>query len=94
MSEQKPASKQAKSKEAQGYTAYGPKCGNCKHRQFDMELPNWMVQHNEIHAKLDSGVTQYGDQHKQPKNQRCGIGGFAIKVQGWCVKHEQEPRHE
>ena len=90
MSDQKTSSKQAKAKQEQGYTAEGPKCGNCKHRQFDMVLPAWMVEHNRVHAELDSGIKQYGDQYKQPKNQRCGIGGFAIKVQGWCVKHEAQ----
>lgn len=82
MTEQKTPTKQAKAKQEQGYTAEGPKCGNCKHRQFDMVLPAWMAEHNRL------GVEQYGDKYKQPKNQRCGISGFAIKVQGWCVKHE------
>lgn len=86
-------SKQSEAWQSQGYTVKGPKCGNCKYRQCDMVLPAWMAADNR--RRYDRGEPPvYGDKYAQPKKQRCGIGGFAIKGQGWCVKHEQEPRHD
>ena len=52
-------------------------CGNCAHMLCDMELPAWM--------QKQPGV--WGDEYKQEKSHRCGIGGFPVKKLGSCCEH-------
>lgn len=71
-------SKQTEAKERQQYTpkAIPNLCGNCANRKFDR------VDTNEESAKKfpHSNIQPYF----QDVNQRCGIGGFAIKKMGTC----------
>jgi hypothetical protein len=73
-------SKQAAAKEAQGYTTDKRNCSNCAHRQCDRRLPAWMQRENARHPEHPT----WGDHHAQEVNQRCGIGGFAVKATAWC----------
>lgn len=63
-----------KQAEKQNYEPKGPTCATCNNRVFKLELPAWMAQ--------QPGV--WNETYKLEKNQRCGIGGFAIKKQGCC----------
>jgi hypothetical protein len=74
--------KQAEAKVAQQYTRESPRCGNCKHHRFDMVMPAWMAAQNK------SGQESWGKEHEQPKNRRCGIGGFGVVAAGHCQKYE------
>ncbi len=84
-------SKQSEAKEKQGYVSkFEPDiCGNCANLMFDMEFPEWIKEHNKniIEGKRNYSFNKdgmYGDEHKQQKNLRCGIGGFSVKKQGSC----------
>ena len=88
-------SKQSDAKALQGYTTVPNLCGNCAHRRFDMKLPAWMQEHN---ARLDAQVQKgqaltweryYGEGSALESNQRCGLGGFAIKKTATCHQHEE-----
>lgn len=81
-------SEKAKAKLDQGYQPNGKKCATCKHRMFDLVLPAWMVEDNKAEAARGGGEPRYGDEFMVAKNQRCGIGGFAIKASGLCDRHD------
>jgi len=72
----------AKHKNAIEAQQYEPKfvpgvCGNCAHLKFDLKLPTWM--------EKQPGV--WGDNDRQEKNHRCGLGGFPVKKGGSCAEH-------
>lgn len=76
-------SKQALAKQQQGYSTEPTNCGNCKHRSCVKELPSWMIG-DRIYD------TEIGRQrHSIEKNQRCTIGGFAVKKTARCNMWEQ-----
>ena len=87
-------SKQSEAKAKQGYVPkFEPNlCGNCANLKFDMELPAWMQKHNNAIAagEFTFGRPTYGDEHRQKKNMRCGIGGFSVKTQGSCEEWESK----
>lgn len=80
-------SKQSDAKLAQGYQSKPSTCATCKHRQFEMVLPDWMAGINEK-ARANGKPPIYNDMQKVAKNNRCGIGGFAVKLMAFCRKHE------
>ena len=79
-------SKQAKAKEAQGYTTAVSNCGNCVSLTSECALPAWIVRKNEERSRV--GMRPYPvETFGVEKNLRCGIGGFAIKKTATCAKH-------
>lgn len=66
-------SKQSEAKEKQGYTpkAIPQTCQNCSQFLFDRVQTQQPTAHNPAGYWED-------------KNQRCGIGGFAVKKMGTC----------
>lgn len=63
---------------AQGYTTELHNCGNCTHRQFDMEAPLWI--------RKGGYSAEYIERNKAETKQRCGIGGFAVKKAATCAR--------
>jgi hypothetical protein len=72
------ASKAQMAKEAQGYTTELKNCGNCVHHTCTLTLPEWM----RGNARYDKDGER--EKHMRESNQRCGIGGFAIKKTATC----------
>lgn len=69
-------SKQSDAKREQGYA---PKvtpatCGNCRHYE------STITEHQDYMLVIT--VTE--------SNQRCGLGGFAVKKLGWCRMHHEK----
>lgn len=52
-------------------------CGNCAHRVYEMNFPAWMKK---------PGIQHWDEKYKVETNQRCGIGGFAVKKLGSCAE--------
>lgn len=75
-------SKQQQAKEAQGYQEKPRNCGNCAHRAYEVVLSEWMRHTNSIQRR----EIYSADRHGSERNQRCGIGGFAIKKTASCAK--------
>lgn len=80
-------SKQVEAKLAQGYQDKPNTCGTCKHRKFELALPAWMLEIN-LNARANGNPPVYGDSQLIAKKNRCGLGGFAVKVSAFCRKHE------
>lgn len=74
-------SKQAEAKERQQYTpkAIPQTCGNCLHRKFER------VNVNAGYMERNPG-NALCKPYWQDKDQRCGIGGFAVKKMGACTE--------
>jgi hypothetical protein len=77
-------SKQSEAKQSQGYRTDPQNCGNCKNRQCDKALPDWMRRENERSVRPVWSVESYGQESKQ----RCGLGGFAIRKTATCTRWE------
>lgn len=84
-------SKQSEAKASQGYIESALTCAVCKHLQFDMILPKWMVEYNAETAaiKEKGGNAMYRSDYTLEKNAlqkniRCGIGGFKVKKTAAC----------
>jgi hypothetical protein len=67
-------SKQSAAKQAQGFSDKPRTCSNCSFRKFDSVIPQWMVDCNY----------QNKEAFAQDKNQRCSLGGFAVKKSNTC----------
>lgn len=81
------ASKQAKAKEVQGYEQKpNPKtCINCRHYEFDMEIPLWQRMANDKQpGRYDFALNAF------PHNLRCALGGFAVKKMATCKEFERK----
>jgi hypothetical protein len=74
-------SKQSEAKVAQGYRTEQQNCGNCQHRKCTVALPAWTEKYNQ---ERPGSYTL--ERHGLETNQRCGIGGFAIRKTATCVK--------
>ena len=79
-------SKVEQKKQAQGYVAKydAPICGNCPNMTSEEEFPAWV---KKQHPDLSDGDLFQKGYLKYETNVRCGIGGFAVKKQGSCLKH-------
>lgn len=84
-------SKQSDAKDRQGYNPKPePKtCTNCRHFEFDTELPVWIQEQNLI-AQVRGSPAPYGPECAVFKNLRCAIGGFAVKRMATCKEFERK----
>lgn len=80
-------SKQSEAKAAQGYTTVVINCGNCAHRTCDISILPWMEIDNRREISKGNKPFYSLESHGTERNQRCGIGGFAIKKTATCTKH-------
>ncbi len=76
------ATKMQLAKDAQGYTTAPKSCGNCANRTCKRVLPEWMVQANERRGQKTYLLASHGVE----RDQRCGLGGFAIKKTATCAQ--------
>lgn len=72
-------SKVEKAKAEQGYRMEPANCKNCANRTFDRFLPGWIA--GSRHDK--DGIRE---KYMLETKQRCGIGGFAIKLTATCER--------
>ena len=79
-------SKQSQAKEAQGYTTESKSCAICSHRQCKVELPAWMQRYNAVAVEQKRPIPYPMADYGRESEQRCGIGGFAIKKTATCDK--------
>lgn len=72
-----------KAKAEQGYRMEQTNCKNCANRTFDRIIPRWMV--GSRHDK--DGIREA---YMRETKQRCGIGGFAIKLSSTCERWSKQ----
>lgn len=77
-------SKKADAKMSQGYMERAPMCAECANLKSTMELPKWMAEENQKSAAAGIEPRWTLEINGVEKSLRCGIGGFAIKKQGYC----------
>lgn len=87
-------SKQAEAKAAQGYTTEVRNCKNCAHRTCEVSLEQWMEIDNRREISRGNKPYYSLESHGTERNQRCGIGGFAIRKTATCDRHEPKEAGE
>lgn len=71
-------------KTEQGYRMEPSNCKTCANRQYERALPEWMVGNSRYDK---DGIRE---QHMREARQRCGIGGFAIKLSATCERWSKQ----
>lgn len=79
-------SRQSDAKAAQGYVAkpVPSTCVNCAHFASDQELPAWIADRVAKGEKYWDGSKYTVERFGVEKNQRCALGGFAVKKMATC----------
>lgn len=77
-------SKVEAAKAEQGYRMEPANCKNCANRQCERSLPEWMVGNSRYDK---DGIRE---KYMRETKQRCGIGGFAIKLTATCERWSKQ----